>query len=243
MKISTSRFSPPILVVGTIALLATLSLGFPAASVAAPTQVAPAASWTNSVSSPATNAAPKPTDSNDDDDDASGGKHSFKLNINTKDEPSDSGLLAEFVDDLIPLAGIAATFGTPILIVFFISYFRFRRRRENLALAREFLNKGLPVPLELLDPSQRAVNLSISKGGSDGPSCDLRKGFRLTFIGLGLAVAFYVTSPQSTMWGWGFIPMIMGIGFLISGWVGTRRNSTSENTSATAPPPNSRNLP
>ena len=241
MKNQLSHPRRAALVAAALSVLLALNLGTSPSAVAATVTNAPTAGATNTVASPVVSAAPKTTDSDDDDDDSSGGKHSFKFSMNTDHDPAASSAMSQVIDDLIPLVAIIATFATPILIVFFICYFKYRRRQENLALAREFLSKGLPIPPELLDPSQQGVNVSISRGAADGPNCDLRKGFRLTFIGLALAVAFYVTSPHSTMWGWGLIPMIMGLGFLVSGWVGTRRNSTLDSTSPT-PPPDSRKL-
>jgi len=243
MKTSRSRSSRTKLWAGLLAVLIVFNFGPAAWALAGTATNAPSApaATANTVAIPATNAAPKPTDA-DDEDDTGSGRHSFKLDINTNHDPSDSGLMGEFLDDLIPLAGIIATFATPILIVFFICYFKYRRRQENLALAREFLSKGLPVPPELLDPTQAGVDISIRRRGAEGYSGDLRKGFRLTFIGLGLALAFWVTSPHSTTWGWGLIPMIMGIGFLISGWVGSRRDFTSRDAPPT-PPSSWRNPP
>ena len=193
-------------------LLALISVA--PALAATVTNAAPAVSpATNALSTPSVPSAPAKSDDED------GSAHSFKLNINTDHDDKQESLTAQFLDNLIPLAGIAGAFGTPILIVFFVCYFNYRRRRENVALAREYLEKGLPVPPELLDPAQRAA-YDRAKGGN---SHDLRRGFRLTFIGLAVIAALYVDNPHTTTWGWGLIPTIMGIGFLLSGWYEERR--------------------
>jgi hypothetical protein len=79
----------------------------------------------------------------DDDDDGDGHRHAH---IEIRSDNALEGTL-------IPIMGILATFGTPVLIVFFVCYFKYRRRRVNVALAQEYLNKGLPVPPQLLDES------------------------------------------------------------------------------------------
>jgi hypothetical protein len=175
-------------------------------------------------------------DTSDADDKAKG--HSFNVKIDTDDDKHDSsasGAVETFMDDLIPLAGITATFGTPVLIVFFVAYFKFRGRREALALAREYLGKGLPVPPELLDPSQKTFDMGWKYSGSRSQS-DLRRGLRLAFIGLGLTLAFHVSFPHSTMWGWGLIPTIMGVGLILSGWFENRRGQSRPPGPAESPP-------
>ena len=103
------------------------------------------AATTNAASSASPSSTTKITSTNDADDDDDKG-HSIKMDFSTKHDSDDS-----ILDDIIPLVAIVATFGTPILIVFIVAYFKYRRRRENVALARDYLNKGLPVPPELLD--------------------------------------------------------------------------------------------
>ncbi len=177
---------------------------------------------------PATNAAPahaKPFISiTDDDDDDTATNHSASASIvidsGKKHSDDDSGDWLYSL--LIPLAGIVMTFGMPVLIVFFICYFRYQRRQAQLQLAREFLAKGLPVPPQLLDESQ-AVSISVDRGSpASAAAVDLRKGFKLAFIGLGVTLALYVWSPHGSSWGWGLIPSVMGLGLIISGAVQLR---------------------
>jgi len=153
------------------------------------------------------------TDSNDDDDDSSSGHGSGKKHV--EDRGSLMGTFAEAL--VVPVVAIVATFATPVLIIFFVLYFKYRRRQETLAIVREYLNKGLPVPPQLLEDGGKGY-----AAGADSPKrrkSDLTRGFQLTFIGLGVTLALFVDDPHDTTWGWGLIPMIMGIGYLLSGWV------------------------
>ena len=231
MKYNLTRISPCVLWLGMVVTLWAFAsgTGVYAASPATNATVTPA---TNVVTKPAAT-PPSPITVISDDDDKDKG-HSFKFDIKTDDKPHDgpSSPWEDIASDLIPLAGIVFTFGTPIAIVFFVAYFKYRRRQESMALAREYLNKGLPVPAELLDPSQGG---GYSRSGDRDGCSDLRRGFKLAFIGLGVTLALYIDSPHSTQWGWGLIPLVMGIGYLISGWVDGRR--------APPPPPGSFNPP
>jgi Domain of unknown function (DUF6249) len=194
-----------------------------------PAKTTPAVSAsTNAAPAAVTNAAPVEQSSGitittDDDDDTmsndKAGAHTSTIHLGGN-HGGDS-IFDHLQTILIPLASIVATFGTPILIVFFICYYRFKRRSENLALAREYLNKGLPVPPQLLDESQRNGLPATPDTETRGCS-DLSRGFKWTFAGLGVALALYITSPHSTTWGWGMIPIVIGIGFLISGALQTR---------------------
>jgi hypothetical protein len=175
-------------------------------------------------------AAKAPSTDEDDSSSDENGKHSSaKLEFHT--DPGDSWIV-----DLIPLAGIAATFGTPVLIICALLYFKYRRRQENLAMVREFLSKGQPVPPELLVDSS---NWKYAYGASQlqgSARCDLNRGFKLTFIGLGIMAALFVSEPHSTNWGWGLIPMVMGIGYLLSAWVQRRDQPVAKDAPLDRPP-------
>jgi hypothetical protein len=180
-----------------------------------------------------TNAAPAKhgltitADTNDDDDsDSDGKKHSETINIGGHDVEGWS--LAALAALMIPILGVLCVFGMPVLIVFVVCYFKYRRRQESLATVREYLNKGLPVPPELLAEAgssqyaaaaaPAAAAASLSAPVNDRAKSDLRKGLTLASIGLGLTLALFVNDPHDTDWGWGLIPFVMGIGYILSGW-------------------------
>lgn len=163
-----------------------------------------------------TNAAPQKhgititADVNDDGSPADPGKgHTATIDL-------DNGDLAAGL--LIPLAGIVGVFGMPVVVVFLAFYFSYRRRRETLATVREFLNKGQPVPPQLLE-SLGSRYAATTASPVVRKRSDLARGFQLTFIGLGITLALWVHNPHSTTWGWGLIPTVMGLGYLASGWV------------------------
>jgi len=174
----------------------------------------------------------------DDDDDTTLTEDSGKHHVTHVEIRNGSS--EDFWGDLvIPLAGIAGVFGSPVLIVLVVMYFHYRRKRETLVTVREFLNKGMPVPPELLAGKDIGGSISSKDVGAlissrTGRNCDLRRGYKLTFIGLGVALALYVSDPHSTTWGWGLIPMVMGIGYLVSGW--TQGRDRQEERDGPPPP-------
>jgi hypothetical protein len=205
----------------------------------APTTNAAPAAGASAVSKPVANTATNDKALNIDEDDDKG--HSFQLKIGGDDDKHQDSVLENLSYVLIPLTGIVATFATPVLIVFFVCYFKYRRRQDTLAMAREYLNKGMPVPPELLDPSLGSDDyMGLKSAGLKNfmsrPRSDLRKGFKLAFIGLGVTLAMYLSSPHSTYWAWGLIPMVMGIGFIFSSWAESRIGNSSQDGEMTPPP-------
>ncbi|MDQ6630331.1 MAG: DUF6249 domain-containing protein [Verrucomicrobiota bacterium] len=97
---------------------------------------------------------------------------------------------------------IIATFGFPVVIVGLSAYFRSRKDKMLHETLRQMIEKGVPIPPELLKPSE-----SIRK---DRPRSDLRSGLVLIAVGIGLMM---MLSAQHK--GVGSIPLLIGVAFLI----------------------------
>lgn len=106
-------------------------------------------------------------------------------------------------DDVPPLAlGIVAiVFGCPVLIVMVIMIFRHRRRAMVHRTLAAMIEKGVPIPPELLAPEQ-----------TRRPS-DLRRGIVLVAAGIGF-IAMLLLQKESA-WSVGFIPLLIGLGYLL----------------------------
>ncbi len=176
----------------------------------------------------------------DDDDDGSGtGRKHHKIIINGDGKTSSFDL----EDVVIPIFGITASFGAPVLIVFFICYFRYRRRKEHLATVRDYLNKGVPVPPQLLEEYQTggwstALGGGITDYSSSRAVSDMRRGVRLAFIGLGITLAFFFFFG-GRLWAWGLVPLVIGLGFIVSSYAERRTNPglPPADRGFTTPPP------
>lgn len=176
-----------------------------------------------------TNAAPGAqvtiSDDDDDDDSRTVKKGTTKIVISSDKHDQPESVFSSVAESIIPLVAIVTPISMPVFIVFIFLYFRHRRREANLSLAREFLAKGMPVPPQLLEgrsPEAYEVPSAVTNAAASRGQMDTRKGIKLIFIGLAVTVALYVGGGHSTMWGWGLIPTVIGIGYLVAGMVDNR---------------------
>ena len=118
---------------------------------------------------------------------------------------------------VIVLIGCAAFFGTPIAIVGLILYFGSSRSRNLHKTVRMMVEKGQPVPEALLNPPPVVRRRS-----------DLRRAVILVVLGAGLMVFFGAVSDwEGGAWSLGFIPFIIGLGYLLVWKLDVRREEAS----------------
>jgi hypothetical protein len=104
----------------------------------------------------------------------------------------------EFVPLLVPIAA----FGALSAIVVAILYFRYRSQRLRQELYASFLDRGVPIPAELISAKPRKHN------------GDLRTGMVLLLGGFGLSVALLLANLTSGA-GFGLIPALIGVAYLL----------------------------
>lgn len=104
--------------------------------------------------------------------------------------------------DVVAILGVILSLGMPIIIVIAVLVYRFRRQRLVNDVILKLAEKGAPVPPELfLEPVR--------------PRSDLRRGLVLMAAGAGIAM-FGVFDGDSDVIGIGFIPLLIGVGYLIA---------------------------
>jgi len=109
---------------------------------------------------------------------------------------------------VIPLVGIVflTIFGAPVLIVIAIGMFALLLSRSRQRTIRMMVEKGQPVPAELLAPHTRAVR----------QRSDVRRGVIWAMVGLGLMIFFgAVNEWEEGVWSIGLIPFLIGLGYLL----------------------------
>jgi hypothetical protein len=191
----------------------------PIASPTAPT-AATAATAATSLAAPAAPAstatpAPKATPGSDSSDIAErihrklekklGGKHGIIIDT---DDDHVGASSKEIPAEVIPLVGIVflSIFGAPVLIVVMIGLFALLVSRSRQRTIRMLVEKGQPVPAELLAPATRAGR----------QRSDVRRGVVWTMVGIGLIVWLgAVNDWEGGAWSFGLIPFLIGLGYLI----------------------------
>jgi hypothetical protein len=189
--------------------------GTPIASPTAPT-AATAATAATSVAVPASAAAPNATSSSVSTDLADrihrklekklGHKHGI---IIEGDKDGDHvGSSEDIPAMVIPLVAIVfmTIFGAPVLIVMLIGVIALIGSRMRQRTIRMMVEKGQPVPAELLAPEMRRVRRRS----------DVRRGVVWTMVGLGLMIWLAAVNDwEGGAWSFGLIPFLIGLGYLI----------------------------
>ena len=124
--------------------------------------------------------------------------------------------MSHLIDSLSGPLAILCIFGGPFLLVAFMVYVRSRTRMERYKLMQGYLNQGLPVPPELLHPRGFREMGREDFFLQNRARHELRRGIRMIFVGIGIMAACFIYSPHERYWGWGVIPLIIGIGRIVS---------------------------
>jgi hypothetical protein len=115
--------------------------------------------------------------------------------------------LADVADVVVPLGVVGTVFFFSALIVGIVAGTMFRVRRLRHETIRVALEKGQPVPPDLLEPPRRPPE----------PLRDLRTGVVLLGVGAGLSAFFYVAAgAHPGAWALGFVPGFVGVGYLVA---------------------------
>src|SRR6266480_1654300 len=134
------------------------------------------------------------------------GKHGITIDTGDKDEDADLEKMRDFI--AIPIVAIVflSIFGAPVLIVATIGIFALIGNRMRQRTIRMMVEKGQPVPAELLAPEVRRVRRRS----------DVRRGVIWTMVGVGLMVWLAAVNDwEGGVWSFGLIPFLIGLGYLI----------------------------
>jgi hypothetical protein len=135
-----------------------------------------------------------------------GRKHGIIIDGNDKDEDEDLQKMRDFI--AIPIVAIVflSIFGAPVAIVVMIGIFSIIATRMRQRTIRMMVEKGQPVPAELLAPEVRHVRRRS----------DVRRGVVWSMVGLGMMIFFgAVNDWEGGVWSLGLIPFLIGLGYLL----------------------------
>ena len=185
-------------------------------AIASPTATAPTAATSIATSASTPTAAPGATSSSASSDLADkihrklekklGHKHGIIIDGDDKDEDPDLQQMRNLV--AIPIVAIVflSIFGAPVAIVVMIGIFSIIATRMRQRTIRMMVEKGQPVPAELLAPATRGIRRRS----------DARRGVVWTMVGLGLMIWLAAVNDwEGGAWSFGLIPFLIGLGYLI----------------------------
>ena len=202
----------------SMCLLGVYGTLFPQASTETPVTSPTAATAAASIAAPASTATPAPmaTPSSVSSDIADkihrklekklGHKHGIIIDGDDKDEDKDLQQMRDLV--AIPIVAIVflSIFGAPVAIVVMIGIFSIIATRMRQRTIRMMVEKGQPVPAELLAPVTRGIRRRS----------DVRRGVVWTMVGLGLMIWLAAVNDwEGGAWSFGLIPFLIGLGYLI----------------------------
>jgi hypothetical protein len=135
-----------------------------------------------------------------------GHKHGITIDTGDKDDDADLDKMRNFI--AIPIVAIVflSIFGAPVAIVVMVGIFSMIATRMRQRTIRMMVEKGQPVPAELLAPATRGIRRRS----------DARRGVIWTMVGLGLMVWLAAVNDwEGGAWSFGLIPFLIGLGYLI----------------------------
>ncbi len=135
-----------------------------------------------------------------------GHKHGITIDTGDKDEDPDLEKMRDFI--AIPIVAIVflSIFGAPVAIVVMVGIFSMIATRMRQRTIRMMVEKGQPVPVELLAPATRGIRRRS----------DARRGVVWTMVGLGLMIWLAAVNDwEGGAWSFGLIPFLIGLGYLI----------------------------
>jgi hypothetical protein len=134
------------------------------------------------------------------------GHHGIIIDGGDHDEDVDVQRMREFV--AIPIVAIVflSIFGAPVLVIAVVGYVALSKNRRMHRTIQMMVEKGQPVPAELLMPPKLAAR----------QRSDVRRGVIWTMIGLGAMIFFgAVNDWEGGVWSLGLIPFLIGLGYLM----------------------------
>jgi Domain of unknown function (DUF6249) len=135
-----------------------------------------------------------------------GHKHGIIIDGSDKDDDADLEQMRNLV--AIPIVAIVflSIFGAPVLIVIMVGLISLSATRMRQRTIRMMVEKGQPVPAELLVPATRGLRRRS----------DVRRGVVWTMIGFGLMIWLAAVNDwEGGAWSFGLIPFLIGLGYLI----------------------------
>lgn len=128
------------------------------------------------------------------------------------------------MEDLIPIFGIFAVFGSLVAIVIGPGWIKARERREVQLTVRTALDKGQPLPPEVIETLTRDIAQNLSSRTKD-----LRRGVLTLAAAAGIALLGYAIGMEAgeavyPMLGLAAVPATIGLAFIVLSFFNPNRD-------------------
>ena len=143
-----------------------------------------------------------------------GGDNPVDIGLPDTGGRGDGGIMGGLVM-LLPIISVLAVFGMPVAIVGLVLYFHHRRHRMRHETLRAMVEKGVPIPAELL--SERGATLAAGSNVERRGNRDLRAGLVLIAVGGGL---FLIAGRA------GYIPLFIGVALILAWLIGNKSKNS-----------------
>jgi Domain of unknown function (DUF6249) len=137
-------------------------------------------------------------------------KGNFGITIDDKDDDAHVRSDGDIPKSVLPIVAITmlAIFGLPVAIVAVIMFSSWAKTRSLHRTVRMMVEKGQPVPPELL---------ASPAGAPLRPWYDLRRGIVLLAVGVGIVMFFGISAGwDEGVWALGLIPGLIGLGYILA---------------------------
>ena len=126
------------------------------------------------------------------------------------------------MEDFIPIFAIFAVFGTITAIIVGPTYFKSKERREMQATVRAAIDKGQPLPPEVIEALGKEASKNIPSR-----TRDIRRGIIWLAVGIGMAAFSLINNStwggdswdgpnfDGGMLGMSAIPITIGLAFIV----------------------------
>ncbi|HEV7351577.1 MAG TPA: DUF6249 domain-containing protein [Brevundimonas sp.] len=128
------------------------------------------------------------------------------------------------MDELVPIFGMFAVFGSLVAIVIGPGLIKARERREVQVTVRAALDKGQPLPPEVIETLTRDIAQNLSSRTKD-----LRRGVLTLAAAAGIALLGYAIGMEAgeavyPMLGLAAVPAMIGLAFIVLSFFNPNRD-------------------
>jgi hypothetical protein len=129
-------------------------------------------------------------------------------------------------DQIIPIVSIVGGLSLGGLFWWLVIRAQVRAREMLHAERLAAIAKGLPPPDEPAEAGAGGPGVPVGSGEPPLQDKALGTGLFWLFLGVGAIVALRIVNPGGTSWGWGVIPVSLGLAYLagiaLSNWLPVR---------------------